>query len=93
MFMSLCIQLTWSKGSIDLMKLTSLHHIAKRETDSGWKSRHYATFVSGKNDCSLWSLSMVELFASSFLTSAGSDFTFTPRMDKVSTQLNAHRRE
>ena len=58
----------------------------------------------GKNDRGLWSLSTAEHFASSFLTSAGSDFyTYTqnaltirggvgctPRMHKASTGPNAH---
>ena len=66
-------------------------HVTKCETDSGWKAGHYATILSGKNDRSLWSASTKEQFASSFLTNAGSDFTFTPRMHKVSTGPNAHQ--
>ena len=38
--------------------------------DSGQKSGYYAAILSGKNDHGLWSLSTVEQFASSFLTSA-----------------------
>ena len=68
-------------------------HVTKRETDGGRKSGYYATILSGKNDHGLQSLSTVEQFASSFLTSAGSDFTFTPRMHKVSTGPNAYRSE
>ena len=40
-----------------------------------------------QNNHGLWSLSTAELFASSFLTSAGSDLTFAPRMHKVSLDL------
>ena len=43
--------------------------------------------LSGKNDRGLWSTSIVEQFASSFL--AESDFIFTARMHKVSTGSNA----
>ena len=65
-------------------------HITKRETDGGRKFGYYAAILSGKNDRGLLSLSTTEHFASSFLTSAGSDFTFTSRMHKVSTGPNAH---
>ena len=75
---------------IDLMQLTSSPHITKRRTDSGRKSAYYAASLSGKNYRGLWSLSTVEQFASSFLTSAGSDFTFIPRMHKISTGPNAY---
>ena len=75
---------------IDLMQMTSSPHVTKRETDGGRKFGYYATITSGKNDRGLWSLSTAEQFVSSFLTSAGSDFTFTPRMHKVSTGPNAH---
>ena len=67
------------------MQLTSSPHITKRETDSGRKAGYYVAILSGKNDRSLWSVSTAEQFVSFFLTSAGSDFTFTPRMHKVST--------
>ena len=75
---------------IDLMQLTSSPYVTKRETDSGWKARYYAAILSGKNDRGQWSGSTTEQFASSFLTSTRSDFTFTPRMHKVSTGPNAH---
>ena len=87
-----CLFLIWSKFAgmlvycwvtVDLMQLTSSPRITKCETDSGWKSRYYAIIFSGKKDHGLWSLSTVEQFSSSFLTTAGSDFTFTPRMHKV----------
>ena len=65
-------------------------HMTKRETDGGRKLGYYAAILSGKNDRGLQSLSTVEHFASSFLTSAGSDFTFVPRMHKVSTGPSAH---
>ena len=68
-------------------------HITKRETDGGRKFGYYAAILSGKNDRGLRSLSTAEHFVSSFLTSAGSDFTFTSRMHKVSTGPNAHRSE
>ena len=55
----------------------------RRETDSGRKVRYYAATLSGKEDCGPWSVGTVEQFASSFLTSARSDFTFTPGMHKV----------
>ena len=71
--------------AIDLMQLMSSPHVTKRETDGGRKSGYYDAILSGKNDCGLWSLSTAEQFASSFLASAGSDFTFKPRMHKVST--------
>ena len=73
------------KETIDLMQLTSSPHVTKREMASGQKVRYYAAILSGKNDYSLWSVSTAEQFVSSFLTSAGSDFTFTPTMHKVST--------
>ena len=39
---------------IDLMQLTSLPRVTKREMDSGRKSRYYAAILSGKNDlCSM----------------------------------------
>ena len=76
------IFLIWSKFAgmlvycwvtVDPMQLMSSPHITKCETDSGWKSRYYAIIFSGKNDHGLWSLSTVEQFLSSFLTTAGSD--------------------
>ena len=54
--------------------------ITKRETDGGRKFRYYAAILSGKNGRGLRSLSTAKHFASSFLTSAGNDFAFTPRM-------------
>ena len=64
--------------------------ITKRETDGGRKFGYYAAILSGKNGRDLRSLSTAEHFASSRLTSAGSNFTFTPRMHNISTGLNAH---
>ena len=64
--------------------------ITKREMDGGRKFGYYAAILSGKNGRGLRSLSTAERFASSRLTSAGSDFTFTPRMHKISTGPNAH---
>ena len=64
--------------------------VTKHEMDGGRKSAYYVAILSGKNDCGLWSISTVEQFASSFLTSAGSDFTITSRMYKVSTGPNTH---
>ena len=64
--------------------------ITKRETDGGRKIGYYAAILSGKNGRGLRSLSTAERFASSRLTSAGSDFTFAPRMHKISTGPNAH---
>ena len=64
--------------------------ITKRETDSGRKFGYYAAILSGKNGRGLRSLSTAEHLASSFLTSAGNDFVFTPRMHKISTGPNAH---
>ena len=61
--------------------------------DSGRKSGYYATILGGKNDCGLLSLSTAEQLANYFLASAGSDFTFTPRMHKVSTGPNTHQSE
>ena len=74
---------------IDFMQLTSSPHVTERETVSGQKSEYYATILSGKNDRGLH-VSTAEQFASSFLTSAGSDFTFAPRMRNASTGPNAH---
>ena len=54
--------------------------ITKRETDSKRKFGYYAAILSGKKGRSLRSLITAEHFASSFLTSAGNDFAFTPRM-------------
>ena len=54
--------------------------ITKRETDDGRKFGYYAAILSGKRGCGLRSLSTAEHFASSFLTSAGNDFAYTPRM-------------
>ena len=54
--------------------------VTKHEMDGGRKFGYYTAILSGKKGCGLWSLSTVEHFASSFLTSAGNDFTFTPRM-------------
>ena len=56
--------------------------------DGGQKSRYYAAILSGKNDRGLWSLSTVELFVSSFLTSPGSDFIFIPRMRKALKRIS-----
>ena len=78
---------------IDLMQLMSSPHIMKHEIDSGRKTEYYVAILSGKNGRGLWSLSTAEQFANSFLTSAGSDFTFTPRMHKVSTGPNAQQSE
>ena len=64
--------------------------ITKRETDGGRKFGYYAAILSGKNGCGLRSLSTAEHFASSRLTSAESDFAFTPRMHKISTGPNTH---
>ena len=71
-----------------LMQLTSSPHVTKRETDGERKSGYYTAIYIGKNDCGLGSISTVEQFASSFLTSARSDFTITPRMHKVSTRMS-----
>ena len=62
-------------------------HVTKCQMDSGRK----VAILSGKYDRGLWSASTAEQFASSFLTSAESDFTFPPRMHKVSTRHKAHR--
>ena len=80
--------ITMSVYTTKITHLMQLLHITKHETDSGWNVGYYVVILSGKNDCSLWSVKY-----GSFLTSAGSDFTFTPRMHKVSTGPNAHWRE
>ena len=67
--------------------MMSSPHVTKHEMDGGWKCRYYTAILSDKSDDGLWSLSTAELFASSFLTSAGSDLTFAPRMHKVSLDL------
>ena len=75
-----------SSRLIDLMQLTSLPHVTNVETNSGQKSGYFAAILSGKNDSCLWSVSTGEQFVSSFLTSARNNFTFLPRMHKVSTR-------
>ena len=74
------------------MQLMSSPHITKNKTDGGRKVGYYA-ILSGKNERGLWSVSTAEQFARSCLTSAGSDFTVTARMHKVSKGPNAHRSE
>jgi len=54
---------------------------------------NFAAILSGKNDSSQWSVSTGEQSVSSFLTSARNNFTFLPRMHKVSTGTNAHSSE
>ena len=65
-------------------------HVTERETVGGQKYGYYTAILSRKNDCGLRSLSTAEQFASSFLTGAGSDFTFASRMRKASTGPNVH---
>ena len=62
----------------------------QREMNSGQKSGYFGAILSGQNDGSEWSVSTGEQFVSSFLTSARNNFTFLPRMHKVSTGSNAH---
>ena len=73
--------------SIDLMQFTSSPRVTKRETDGGRKSAYHAAILSGKNDSGLWNLSTVEQFVSSFLTSAGSDFTLHPECTRSQQDL------
>ena len=72
------------------MQLTSSPDVTECETVVGRKSGYYAAIFRGKNYHGLRSLSTAEQFASSFLTSTVSDFTFTARMRKASTGPNAH---
>ena len=72
-----------------IMQLTSSPHVTKHEMDGGLKSAYYAAILSGKNDHSLCNLSTAKQFASSFLTSTGSEFKLTPRMRKISTGPNS----
>ena len=73
------------------MQLMYSPHVTKHETDSGWKAGYCATILSGKNDHGLWSVSIAKSFVSPYFPSTGSDFTFTPRMHKLSTGPNTHR--
>ena len=82
--------------TIDHMELTSLPHETECETDCGRKGGCYAAILSGK----IRRLQSMEHkgghFASSFLTSAGSDFTFPtfhpehtrPQQDLTITEAN-----
>ena len=54
--------------------------MTKHETDGGRKFGYYVAILSGKKGRGLRSISTVEHFVSSFLTSTGNDFAFTPRM-------------
>ena len=65
-------------------------HMTKHETDGRRKFGYYVAILSGKKGHGLRSISTVEHFVSSFLTSAGNDFVFTPRMHKISTGPNTH---
>ena len=78
---------------IDIMQLTSSPYVSKCETNSGRKAGYYTAILSRKNGHGIWSVSTAKQFASSFLTSTGSDFIFTPRMHKVSTGSDAHLSE
>ena len=73
------------------MEFVSPPHVSKCEVDSAQKAIYNGTILSYKNDHSVMGMSTGKQFVSSFLTSASSDFTFPPRMHKVSTQPNAHR--
>ena len=73
--------------------VNTLCYVTKHETENGQKSGYCSAILSGKKDRGLWSISTVEQFVSSFLTSARSNFTFLPRMHKVSTGPKAHRAE
>ena len=68
----------------------SLPHITEHEMDSGRKAGYYAAILDGTNDHGLWSLSKLKQFVSFFLISAGSDFTFTPKMHKVIFLFTLH---
>ena len=62
----------------------------KHEIDSGLKAGYYTAILSGKKDCSPWSISTGEQFASSFLILARRYFTYLPRLHKVSTGSYTH---
>jgi len=74
------------------MRIDVITYITKHKMDSGQKAGYYTNILSSKNN-SLWSVSTGEQFASSFLTSARSDFTVTPRMQRVATGPNTHQSE
>ena len=69
-----------SAGAYRPYAIDVITQITKRETDGGRKFGYYAAILSGKKGRGLRSLSTAEHFASSFPTSAGSDFTSTPGM-------------
>ena len=37
-----------------MYRLYVIHHVTKREVESGWKSRYYAAILGGKEDRGLW---------------------------------------
>ena len=65
-------------------QLTSSPHAHVTKRDNGRKSGYYATISS---NCGLWSVSSAKHFASFFLASAISDFTFPP-ISSISTDLS-----
>ena len=68
----------------------SLPHITEHEMDSGRRAGYYAAILDGTNDHGLWSPSKLKQFAGFFLISAGSDFTFTPKIHKVIFLFTLH---
>ena len=50
--------------STDYKRPYAIPHVTKCKTDSGWKSRYYATILSGKKDRGLWTLSTTKCFVS-----------------------------
>ena len=66
-------------------------HIPKCGMDNGQKPGYFATILCGKNGCGLWSVSTAEQLVSSFLTSAGSNFTFIPRSQQDLTLTEANK--
>ena len=48
-----------------MYRLCAIHHVAKHEVESGWKSGYYAAILGGKEDGGLWSTNTAKHFASS----------------------------
>ena len=48
-----------------MYRLCAIHHVAKHEVESGWKSGYYAAILGGKEDGGLWNTNTAKHFASS----------------------------
>ena len=54
-----------SLGQKYMYRLYVIHHVTKREAESGRESRYYAAILGGKEDRGLWSANTTKHFASS----------------------------